>query len=99
MEKLDKFISKIGVDKVLHFLVGALISFIIITICIFYIGIVDNNIIWLSIIAVFITFAIELIKEYILDEIADIKDIVATLIGSIIPLFIAIVGMLLRIII
>lgn len=79
-------INKIGVDKILHFLVGALITFIIGNIF----GIQDTvtPIMLMSMtgIGVLVTLILEFIKEYVIDDTPDWNDILATFLGCFVPI-------------
>lgn len=78
-------INKIGVDKVLHFLVGALITFIIGNI----LGIQDNisskMFLLMTGVGALVAMILEYIKEYVIDDTPDWKDIFATFIGCLLP--------------
>lgn len=71
MKIVDKLIGKIGTDKALHFLVGALATA--------YASMVNDVCMWVT--AVLVAIA-SLCKEG-LDEKYDIKDIIAGLLGSV----------------
>jgi hypothetical protein len=71
---VDKLLEKIGSDKALHFLVGALITS--------YSSIIDNSFMWL---ALFLVMVLSIIKEK-LDTVFDYKDIFAALLGCIISI-------------
>ena len=79
-------INKIGVDKILHFLVGALITFIIGNIF----GIQDTvtpiMLMTMTGIGVLVTLILEFIKEYIIDSPPDWSDILATFLGCLVPI-------------
>lgn len=79
-------INKIGVDKILHFLVGALITFIIGNIF----GIQDTvtPIMLMSMtgIGVLVTLILEFIKEYVIDDTPEWSDILATFLGCFVPI-------------
>lgn len=72
MKIVDKLISKIGTDKVLHFLVGALLTA--------WASMVNEVCMW--VIAVLVVIA-SLCKEG-LDEKYDIKDIIAGCLGCVV---------------
>lgn len=78
MKKLDNFINKIGIDKVLHFCIGAIIAFCVSNIFMLREGIVGVNNIWFAIIGIIAAMIFEFIKEFILDSTPDKKDILAT---------------------
>ena len=71
MKLTDKIIEKVGADKCLHFLVGALITA--------WAGLLGEYYLLMSIVVV---FAIAYTKEE-LDNTFDPKDILATMLGSI----------------
>lgn len=72
MKSLDKLINKVGNDKVLHFLVGA-----IITMMGYPFGLLG------VVIGLFVVLVLSALKEYVFDDEADIMDIVAGLCGSV----------------
>lgn len=88
----NNIINKIGTDKILHFLVGAVITFTINVLAIFQEGVIDNVSIGLSVIGVIIATTAAVFKEYIIDKQADKKDIIATLIGAIFAFIVCAVG-------
>ena len=94
---LTDFINKVGVDKILHFTFGAIISFVITNIIIIQEGIINVNVIWASIIGVIVALIIELFKEFIVDNNVDKKDILATVLGSILPIVVNSIGYLFNI--
>lgn len=69
MKIVDKIIGKIGVDKVLHFLVGALVTA--------YGSMVSDACMWVAVVLVVV---LSIVKE-VLDEKYDIKDIIAGCLG------------------
>jgi hypothetical protein len=71
MKMIDKFLAKVGTDKALHFLVGALITA--------YASMLGVHYVWASIpFVVFLSFY----KEF-MDKDFDIKDIIAGVLGSV----------------
>lgn len=70
MKMIDKFLAKVGTDKALHFLVGALLTS--------YASMVNDVCMWVT--AVLVVIA-SLCKEG-LDDKYDIKDIIAGCIGA-----------------
>lgn len=71
MKKLDNFINKIGIDKVLHFVVsGWIISLFI-----------PCGIIVISIVFILL-FILSIIKELVLDDYVDTNDIIAGFLGE-----------------
>ena len=72
MEALDKFINKVGNDKVLHFLVGAWITALL------------SPIGWGAVVVGFVlVLFLSVIKEVFLDDAMDPWDIVAGVAGSV----------------
>lgn len=94
MKKLDNFINKIGIDKVLHFCIGAIIAFCVSNVFILREGIVGINNIWFTIIGIIATMIFEFIKEFILDSVPDKKDIIATFLGSTFVFIVNVIGVL-----
>lgn len=74
MEIVNKFLTKVGTDKFLHFLVGALITA--------YASMINSFFLWGSLLFVFI---ISIIKEKC-DDIYDKKDIISGVLGSILSI-------------
>lgn len=72
MKIVDKFIGKIGVDKVLHFLVGALVTS--------YGSMVSDACMWTAVVLVVI---LSIAKE-VLDEKVEWMDIVAGCLGCVV---------------
>ena len=91
---LNKFINKIGVDKILHFCVGAVISFCFSNVVMLQEGTIGINNIWISVIGIIVTMILECIKEFIIDDNPDKKDILATFLGSLIPFVVNAIGIL-----
>ena len=83
---MNKLINKIGVDKIMHFGLGgiicAVISFILILQDMYFCS--YGTIMLYPIIGYVVTFFFALIKEYIIDETKNWKDIFATMLGCII---------------
>lgn len=94
MKKLDNFINKIGIDKILHFCVGAIIAFCVSNVFMLREGIVGVNNIWFTIIGIIATMIFEFIKEFILDSVPDKKDIIATFLGSVFVFIVNVIGIL-----
>jgi len=88
----NNIINKIGVDKILHFLVGAVITFTINVLTIFQEGIINNVSIGLSVIGVIVATIAAVLKECIIDEQIDKKDIIATVIGAIFAFIVCAIG-------
>lgn len=91
---LDKIINKVGVDKILHFCVGAVISFCFSNVVMLQEGTIGINNIWIAVIGVIVTMILECIKEFIIDSNPDKKDILATFLGSLIPFITNAIGIL-----
>ena len=94
MKKLDNFINKIGIDKVLHFCIGAIIAFCVSNVFMLKEGIVGVDNIWFSIIGIIASMIFEFIKEFILDSIPNKKDIIATFLGSTFVFIVNVIGVL-----
>lgn len=94
MKKLDNFINKIGIDKVLHFCVGTIIAFCVSNVFMLREGIVGVNNIWFAIIGIIAAMIFEFIKEFILDSVPDKKDILATFLGSAFVFIVNVIGVL-----
>ena len=90
----DKLINKIGVDKVLHFCVGAIISFCFTNVIILQEGTIDVNNLWAAIIGIIVTMILECMKEFIIDDTPDKKDIFATFLGSALVFVVNAIGIL-----
>lgn len=84
----NELITKIGQDKILHFLVGSLITAFIALI----VGLQEPEIGWSTmgapIIGLVVTAFFGFIKEKIIDTEFSIKDLIATVLGSV-PIFLA----------
>lgn len=79
-------INKIGVDKILHFLVGALITFIIGNIFGIQDTVTSNMLMAMTGIGMLVTLILEFIKEFVTDDTPDWNDILATFIGCLVPI-------------
>lgn len=79
-------INKIGVDKILHFLVGALITFIIGNIFGIQDTVIPIMLMSMTGIGVLVTLILEFIKEYVIDGTPDWNDILATFLGCLVPI-------------
>lgn len=97
MKFTDWLVSKVGNDKLLHFTVAGLITFSFAVILTFQEGLIDYRVIFAAIISIIPTMILVLMKEFIIDTKADKKDIVASLLGSLIPTIIFSIGYLLNI--
>lgn len=91
---LNKFINKVGVDKILHFCVGAVISFCFSNIAMLQEGTIGIDNIWIAIIGIIVTMILECIKEFIIDGNPDKKDILATFLGSVLVFVVNVIGIL-----
>lgn len=91
---LNDFINKIGTDKLLHFAFGALITYTLSNVFMLQDGLSYAAVIGYTIAAIIITMLLELFKEKFLDAAIDKKDIIATLIGALIPLVVNGIGIL-----
>ena len=91
---LNKFINKVGVDKILHFCVGAIISFCFTNVIILQEGTIGIDNLWCAIIGIIVTMILECIKEFIIDDSPDKKDILATFLGSVLVFVINAIGIL-----
>lgn len=96
MKLIDNFVSKVGNDKMLHFLVGNLI-----TSCITFIILIQENLTsfetLLAVIpAAIITAFVAVIKEK-LDDVFNKKDFIATVLGIIPTVICILVGVIFNI--
>lgn len=88
---MKDLINKIGIDKVTHFAMGGLIC----ALFTFVFLLQDFNtlevwqVLLLPLIGTVVTFVLSIIKEFIIDEVVDWKDIIAGMLGCI-PVYIAI---------
>lgn len=84
----DELVSKIGQDKVLHFLVGSLITAFMTLV----IGLQEPEIGWSTMSAPVIGLVVAaffgFVKEKIVDTEFNVKDLIATVLGSV-PIFLA----------
>lgn len=82
MKVLDDLITKVGNDKVLHFICGWLISLVIsVVIILEQLPLTNGDILSYGIIGPAVCIFIEVMKESIFDDKFDKKDIIATVIG------------------
>lgn len=93
----NDLIAKIGQDKVLHFLVGSLITAVVTLIA----GLQEPTIGWgtinAPILGLVVTAFFAVIKEAVIDIVFDWRDFIATLAGAI-PIFIStVIGILFHI--
>lgn len=91
---LENLVNKFGYDKLLHFAFGAIISFVFTNIMILQEGIIGVSNIWDSIAGIIIAMILECMKEFIIDDKPDKKDILATFIGSVVPFVVNAIGIL-----
>ena len=88
---MKDLINKIGIDKVTHFAMGGLICALFTFI--FLLQDFNTLEIWqvllLPLIGTVVTFVLSIIKEFIIDEVVDWKDIIAGILGGV-PVYIAI---------
>lgn len=88
---MKDLINKIGIDKVTHFSMGGLICALFTFI--FLLQDFDTLEVWqvllLPLIGTVVTFVLSIIKEFIIDEVVDWKDIIAGMLGCV-PVYIAI---------
>lgn len=88
---MKDLINKIGIDKVTHFAMGGLIC----ALFTFVFLLQDFNtlevwqVLLLPLIGTVVTFVLSIIKEFIIDEVVDWKDIIAGMLGCV-PVYIAI---------
>ena len=88
---MKDLINKIGIDKVTHFSMGGLICALFTFI--FLLQDFNTLEVWqvllLPLIGTVVTFVLSIIKEFIIDEVVDWKDIIASMLGCV-PVYIAI---------
>ena len=88
---MKDLINKIGIDKVTHFAMGSLICALFTFI--FLLQDFNTLEVWqvllLPLIGTVVTFVLSIIKEFIIDEVVDWKDIIAGMLGCV-PVYIAI---------
>lgn len=92
MEKILEFFG--GTDKVLHFLVGAVLAFIFTNVVMIQDGALGVSCIVYSGIGFAVAAFAALLKELIIDSTFDWKDLVATLLGGLLPAVVNAVGAL-----
>lgn len=93
METLIEFFRKIGHDKFDHHVLGAEICSFFSTLFILQEGIIDwNTTLGGILIGLIATIFAAIIKEFVIDEKADWRDIVATVSGCIWPLMAVVLG-------
>jgi hypothetical protein len=88
---MNNLINKIGIDKITHFSMGGLICALFTFI--FLLQDFNTLEVWqvllLPLIGTVVTFVLSIIKEFIIDEVVDWKDIIAGMLGCV-PVYIAI---------
>lgn len=93
MKRLFNFLNNLKVDKLLHFIVGVILGLIMMWIGKFFLPLLSNGVLALSIV-----FLVSLAKEYY-DKthkgVVDILDIVATFIGGVVGILIALLFIIL----
>lgn len=82
---MDKILNYFGTDKVLHFLVGAVIAFIVTNVVMLQEAVVGIPCIAMGVIGLIVAGFAGLVKELIIDSSFDWKDLVATLTGGVLP--------------
>lgn len=92
---MNDLINKIGVDKLLHFSFGGLI-----TACIanFIFLQCELSVLLCTLIGIVVTMILEFIKEYKLDSSPDWKDILATFLGCLLVLVVNALGILFNVV-
>ena len=83
---IEKIVNYFGNDKILHFLVGSLISSAIAVILLIQDGAVGGTCIAYPVLGFIVSGIAGLIKESIIDSDFDWKNLVATLIGGATPI-------------
>lgn len=83
MTVLDSFIKRVGQDKLDHHLVGALICFCVSTVSILQEGSFSWDALFGVIIGTVVALFFAIVKDLIIDEKADWRDIVATVTGCV----------------
>lgn len=88
---MNNLINKIGIDKITHFSMGGLICALFTFI--FLLQDFNTLEVWqvllLPLIGTVVTFVLSIIKEFIIDEVVDWKDIIAGMLGCV-PVYIAV---------
>lgn len=94
MSIINKLAEKIGVDKVLHFLGGAVITATMSNILSIQEEECGVLVLSAALIGMIVTGILELFKEYFLDDCPDGKDILATMLGALYILMVNGIGLL-----
>lgn len=81
MKELDKLMEKVGVDKFLHHIIGALICALISIVTILQDDVNDWDAVAYPTIGGIAVFIISIVKEYALDDKPDWADIFAAILG------------------
>lgn len=76
----------IGIDKVLHFLLGAVITFCVGNVAALQEGAAGKEVLACTAIGIAATMALELVKEHVMDSKADWEDVLATFLGALLAL-------------
>lgn len=92
MEKILEFFG--GTDRVLHFLVGAVLSFMFTNVSMLQDGVLGTSCIIFGLIGFAVAAFAGIVKELIIDSTFDWKDFVATLLGGILPVVVNAIGAL-----
>lgn len=82
MKELDDFLVKVGTDKILHHVVGALVCALVSFVVILQEGVVDWRTVLAPTIGVVFVLFISVIKELFLDESREWKDVVWAMTGT-----------------
>lgn len=90
----EKLIAKFGVDKLLHFFAGAVVTFVISNVLILQEGTAGVDNLWFPIAGIIATMVLETMKEFIIDTTPDKKDMLATFLGSLVPFVVNAIGIL-----
>lgn len=83
MKELDNFLEKVGVDKILHHLLGALICAFISFVVIIQEGVIDWHVLSYPFIGFVAVLFLSVIKEILFDDKADWMDVVWSVAGCV----------------
>lgn len=83
MKELDNFLEKVGVDKILHHLLGALICAFISFVVILQEGVIDWHSLSYPFIGLVAVLFLSVIKEILFDDKADWMDVVWSVAGCV----------------
>lgn len=90
----NELVTKIGLDKILHFAVGGLITSIVTILILLQLNEVGSDTVVAVLAGTVVTLMLSVLKEYAIDDGDDWKDILASVLGSV-PVFIAVcIGMI-----